>query len=80
MNGFDPLDPGLISPVVAYLASSHSDWLSGQVLRVEGNTLYRMDGWRKADGSYRSNSGTRLEAEELLAGGRLMYGTFPHGV
>jgi NAD(P)-dependent dehydrogenase (short-subunit alcohol dehydrogenase family) len=76
---FDALHPGLISPLVAYLASPHSGWLSGQVLRVEGNTLYRMDGWRKADGSYRSNSGIRLEAEELVTGVRLMYGTFPRG-
>ena len=53
-DDFDPLDPGLISPVVAYLASSHSGWLSGQVLRVEGNTLFRMEGWRKGEGTYRS--------------------------
>jgi NAD(P)-dependent dehydrogenase (short-subunit alcohol dehydrogenase family) len=79
VDGFDPLDPGLISPVVAYLASSHSDWLSGQVLRVEGNTLVRMEGWRKGE-TYRSRSGKRLEAEELLAGVRLAYGTFPSGV
>ena len=78
---FDPLHPGLTSPLVAYLASSHSGWLSGQVLRVEGNTLFRMDGWRKAEGGgYRANSGTRLEAEELLTGVRLVYGTFPKGV
>jgi NAD(P)-dependent dehydrogenase (short-subunit alcohol dehydrogenase family) len=80
-DDFDQLHPGLTSPLVAYLASSHSGWLSGQVLRVEGNTLFRMDGWRKADGGgYRASSGTRLEAEELLAGVRLVYGTFPHGV
>jgi len=77
---FDPLDPGLISPVVAYLASSHSGWLSGQVLRVEGNTLLRMEGWRKGGGTYRSRSGKRLEAEELVAGIRLASGTFPSGV
>jgi NAD(P)-dependent dehydrogenase (short-subunit alcohol dehydrogenase family) len=80
-DAFDSLHPGLASPLVAYLASSHSGWLSGQVLRVEGNTLFRMDGWRKAEGgSYRASSGTRLEAEELLAGLRLVYGTFPQGV
>jgi len=79
-DDFDPLDPGLISPLVAYLASSHSEWLSGQVLRVEGNTLFRMEGWRKAEGTYRSRAGKRLEAEELVAGIRLAYGTFPSGV
>jgi NAD(P)-dependent dehydrogenase (short-subunit alcohol dehydrogenase family) len=79
-DDFDPLHPGLTSPLVAYLASSHSGWLSGQVLRVEGNTLFRMDGWRKAAEGYRASSGARLEAEELLAGVRLVYGTFPHGV
>jgi NAD(P)-dependent dehydrogenase (short-subunit alcohol dehydrogenase family) len=79
-DGFDTLDPGLISPVVAYLASSHSDWLSGQVLRVEGNTLLRMEGWRKAERTYPSRSGKRLEAEELVTGIKLIYGTFPSGV
>jgi NAD(P)-dependent dehydrogenase (short-subunit alcohol dehydrogenase family) len=79
-DDFDPLDPGLISPVVAYLASSHSGWLSGQVLRVEGNTLFRMEGWRKGEGTYRSRGGKRLEAEELVAGARLVYGAFPSGV
>jgi NAD(P)-dependent dehydrogenase (short-subunit alcohol dehydrogenase family) len=79
-DDFDPLDPGLISPVVAYLASPHSGWLSGQVLRVEGNTLFRMEGWRKGEGTYRSRSGKRLEAEELVAGVRLAYGAFPSGV
>jgi len=77
---FDPLHPGLISPLVAYLASSHSGWLSGQVLRVEGNTLFRMEGWHKGGGTYRSHNGKRLEAEELVAGIRLAYGTFPSGV
>ena len=79
-DDFDPLEPGLISPLVAYLASSHSGWLSGQVLRVEGNTLFRMEGWRKGDGSYRSRGGKRLDAEELVAGVKLAYGTFPAGV
>ena len=78
-NDFDPLDPGLISPVVAYLASPQSGWLSGQVLRVEGNTLFRMEGWRKGEGTYRSRSGRRLEVEELVAGVRLVYGAFPSG-
>jgi len=80
VDDFDPLDPSLISPVVAYLASPHSGWLSGQVLRVEGNTLFRMEGWRKGEGTYRSRSGRRLEAEELVAGVRLAYGAFPSGV
>jgi NAD(P)-dependent dehydrogenase (short-subunit alcohol dehydrogenase family) len=79
-DDFDALDPGLISPVVAYLASTHSSWLSGQVLRVEGGTLYRMDGWRKSERSYQSRGGKRLEAEELVAGVRLAYGAFPSGV
>ncbi|HEY3844398.1 MAG TPA: SDR family NAD(P)-dependent oxidoreductase [Acidimicrobiales bacterium] len=79
-DDFDALDPGLISPVVAYLASSHSGWLSGQVLRVEGNTLFRMEGWRKDDHGYQSRGGKRLEAEELVDGVRLVYGAFPAGI
>jgi len=39
-----------------------------------------MEGWRKGEGTYRSRSGRRLEAEELVAGVRLAYGAFPSGV
>ena len=66
--------------MVAYLASSHSGWLSGQVLRVEGNTLFRMEGWRKDQKGYQSRGGKRLEAEELVDGARLVYGAFPSGI
>jgi len=40
-EGWDRLDPSNASPVVAWLCSEQSGWLTGQVLRVDGGlTLY----------------------------------------
>src|SRR5439155_9825719 len=35
-DAWDPLDPANSSPVVAYLCSEQSAWLTGNVLRVDG--------------------------------------------
>jgi NAD(P)-dependent dehydrogenase (short-subunit alcohol dehydrogenase family) len=43
---FDPLDPSLSSPIVAWLASDEADHVTGQVLRAIGETLILMKGWR----------------------------------
>jgi len=40
-----PLDPANVSPVVAWLASEESGWLSGAVLRVVGSRIMRMNPW-----------------------------------
>ncbi|MFI5040866.1 MAG: SDR family NAD(P)-dependent oxidoreductase [Acidimicrobiales bacterium] len=79
-RGFDPLHPRTTSPLVAYLASSASSWLSGQVLRVEGSTVIRMQGWTPSMDRYSSRSGGYLDAEELVDGMRLAYGAFPTGL
>jgi NAD(P)-dependent dehydrogenase (short-subunit alcohol dehydrogenase family) len=78
-DGFDELDPANASPVVAFLGSSEAGWLTGQVLRVEGAKLVRMQGWRPA-GAYSSRSGARLTAEELIDGTAALYETMPAGV
>ncbi len=44
---FDPRDPTLNGEAVAYLASDHSQWLSGQVIKIGGNSVARNKGWHK---------------------------------
>ena len=48
VDGFDPRDPANASGVVVYLASDSAAWLTGQVLRIEGNRLNRLQGWTVA--------------------------------
>jgi NAD(P)-dependent dehydrogenase (short-subunit alcohol dehydrogenase family) len=79
-EGYDPLDPANSSPVVAYLASPASAWLTGQILRVEGNQVSRCTGWTVDQGSYFSAGGGRLAAAELVNGMRKLYRTMPVGV
>jgi len=78
-SGFDELAPENSSGVVAYLASLESGWLTGQILRVEGDRVVRMQPWT-ADRSYTSRDGTALTSEELVDGVPLLYGTMPGGV
>ncbi len=74
------MDPGNSSPVVAYLASEHSAWLTGQVLRVEGNVVRRAHPWGLEPGEYVAASGARLDAAELVDGLRRLYGAMPQGL
>jgi len=78
-DGFDELDPSNASPLVAFLGSQEAGWLTGQVLRVEGSKLVRMQGWQSV-GDYPSKSGGRLTADELVDGMAALYGTLPGGV
>jgi len=77
---WDPMDPGNSSPLVAYLASDHSGWLTGQVLRFEGNAVRRARTWTLEPDEYLAGSGTRLDAGELVEGMRRLYGTVPAGL
>jgi NAD(P)-dependent dehydrogenase (short-subunit alcohol dehydrogenase family) len=80
-NGsWDRFDPANASPVVAWLASAGSGWLTGAVLRIDGNTVQKVRGWDvDPRASYRSRSGERLEATEMGRGMRLALGTLPSG-
>ena len=79
-DAWHPMDPGNSSPVVAYLASEASGWLTGQVLRVEGNVVRRARTWDLEPGEYAAASGARLDAGELVDGLRKLYGTMPKGL
>jgi NAD(P)-dependent dehydrogenase (short-subunit alcohol dehydrogenase family) len=76
---WDPLDPFNASPVVAWLCTEESGWLSGAVLRVDGNTVQRVEGWSVA-GGYRAASGEALTVDELGLGLRKLFGTAPTGL
>jgi NAD(P)-dependent dehydrogenase (short-subunit alcohol dehydrogenase family) len=75
---YNAVHPRTSSPVVAYLASDAAGWLTGQVFRIEGNTVIRMDGWQQSVASRHSaTKGGFLQAEELLVGMRRVYGAYP---
>jgi NAD(P)-dependent dehydrogenase (short-subunit alcohol dehydrogenase family) len=69
---FDPKDPSLSSPVVAWLASPEAGQVSGQVIRAMGDTIWQMRGWEK--GPSVSNNGARWDAATL--GSRLATDVF----
>lgn len=77
-EGWDRFEPSNSSPVVAWLASTASGWLTGAVLRVDGATVSRVRPWTiDAETAYRSRKGQRLEAEELDIGLRRSFGVAP---
>lgn len=80
-TGWDPMDPANSSPLVTWLCSQESGWLTGAVLRVNGNTVQRVNPWTiDPSAQYRSSSGERLTTEELGTGLRKAYNTLPHGI
>jgi NAD(P)-dependent dehydrogenase (short-subunit alcohol dehydrogenase family) len=79
-HDWDRLDPGNPSPVVAWLASAESGWLTGQVLRIDGNKVQRMRPWEVDDRVYTSRSGKRLDADEISTAVKLLYQVLPAGI
>jgi NAD(P)-dependent dehydrogenase (short-subunit alcohol dehydrogenase family) len=78
-DAWDRLDPANASPVVAWLCSEDSGWLSGAVLRVDGNTVMRVRGWTP-EGGYTSGSGEMLDTAEVGLGVRKLFGAAPVGL
>lgn len=79
-HGYSPFDPRNVAPIVAYLASRESAWLTGQVLRVEGNSVIRMRSWERGQAYRASDEGSIVTADELDLGLRRLYGVFPPAV
>ena len=78
VEGFDPRDPANASGLVAYLGSDAAGWITGQVFRVDGNKVQRLQGWA-ISGEYCSASGRAVTAEELVDGLPKVYGAAPTG-
>jgi hypothetical protein len=79
-EGYEPLHPRASSPLVAYLASDDSAWLTGQVIRVEGNVLKRFRTWSLAPNGYAAKPGEFLKAEEMHQGVRTIFEALPIGL
>lgn len=78
-EGWNPLDPENASPVVAWLCSEESGWITGQVLRINGNELITMESWRTGR-SFVARSGERLDAAEIDLSMRRALGAYPGGL
>lgn len=77
----DPaLDPARSSAVVAWLQSRESSWLTGQILRVNGHQLSRIEGFTEASGAYAAKDGASLEFSEIGQAVSWLYGTSPRGL
>jgi NAD(P)-dependent dehydrogenase (short-subunit alcohol dehydrogenase family) len=60
---FHPMDPAGSSPVVAWLASDEAQLITGQVIRMIGDTIYLMRGW--TEGAKVSSGELRWDATKL---------------
>ena len=61
-SGFDPNDPGNISPLVVWLGSADSRDVTGRVFEVEGGEISVADGWQHGP---RVDRGARWEPAEV---------------
>ena len=60
---WNPMDPAVSSPVVAWLASDQAQHVTGQVIRAVAENIIWMRGW--TDGPTVSNGGKRWDAATL---------------
>jgi NAD(P)-dependent dehydrogenase (short-subunit alcohol dehydrogenase family) len=74
-----PLDPANASPVVAWLCSEDAGWLTGAILRIDGDLVSRVDGYTVGE-TFRARSGEAVTVEELSAMVRRLYGAMPLGL
>src|SRR5246127_5312257 len=77
----DPaLDPARSSAVVAWLQSPDSSWLTGQILRVDGHKLSRVEGFTETLGCYHAKDGISLSFSEIGQAVGWLFGTAPRGL
>ncbi|MCT7657119.1 SDR family NAD(P)-dependent oxidoreductase [Mycobacterium deserti] len=77
----DPaLDPARSSEVVAWLQSAESSWLTGQILRIDGHKLSRVEGFSEARARYHAKDGQTLTFSEIGQAASWLYGTAPRGL
>ncbi len=77
----DPgLDPARSSALVAWLQSAQSSWLTGQIIRVDGHRLSRIQGFAEAPHSYHANNGVSLEYGEIGQAVSWLWDTLPRGL
>jgi hypothetical protein len=80
-DGWDRFDPANTSPVVAYLCSEASGWLTGSILRVHGDTVQRLQPWDiDWDCTYLGRPGQAVDATDLDRGLRTAFRLLPSGL
>jgi len=78
---WDRYDPANTSPVVAWLCSEASGWLSGAVLRIDGDTVQRLRPWDiDTMRTYHGPPGQTVDAEALDHGLRAAFAVLPSGL
>jgi NAD(P)-dependent dehydrogenase (short-subunit alcohol dehydrogenase family) len=60
---WDPLDPSVSSPIVAWLASEEAQMVSGQCIRAVRDRVSRLQGWTEA--GVVTNGGKRWRTEDI---------------
>ena len=63
LDEWNPMDPGVSSPLVAWLASDEADHVTGQIIRAVGENIIWMKPWH--DGPTLNNTGKRWDATKL---------------
>jgi NAD(P)-dependent dehydrogenase (short-subunit alcohol dehydrogenase family) len=79
-GSFDPFDPANASPIVSYLASERAGWITGQVIRIDGNKLRHYDRWSLSRESYTPQEGRPIRTDEVELGLRALFGVRPLGL
>lgn len=77
----DPaMDPARSSALVAWLQSAEASWLTGQILRINGDKLSRIEGFNEAANCYHAKNGRGLEFSEIGQAVNWLWGTLPRGL
>jgi NAD(P)-dependent dehydrogenase (short-subunit alcohol dehydrogenase family) len=77
----DPaMDPARSSAVVAWLQSAEASWLTGQILRINGDKLSRIEGFSEAASCYHAKNGQSLDFAEISQAVSWLWGTLPRGL
>ena len=76
-EGFDAMDPTNVAPLVCWLGSDDSHWVTGQVLRLLGGSLAHYRPWSLSPAQ---SKGARWTPEEIAMGVRRIFGVYPGGL
>jgi NAD(P)-dependent dehydrogenase (short-subunit alcohol dehydrogenase family) len=77
----DPaMDPARSSAVVAWLQSAEASWLTGQILRINGHKLSRIEGFTETPRCYHAKDGENLDFSEVGQAVSWLWGALPRGL
>ena len=77
----DPaMDPARSSAVVAWLQSAEASWLTGQILRISGHKLSRIEGFTEVPRCYHAKGGDSLDFAEIGEAVAWLWSTLPRGL